>query len=271
MVEEPPPGDLLFTTGTFFDSTLTCNEKTWKLHKAILCQKSSYFHKMLTENSDEANTGSLHVEDQEPYIVDEVLYAMYTGELQPRGRMLHDGHRIKILVKVVKCAHYFGCPMAKHKAIRQIESSLQLIAVDWCAGSYGHCSEIIDLAKTAYRYNDTTAHPSLQEVFLNFMTASNYKAYSYPRFRELLASSPKLAQDLLLQMLPTNQNNNCSVVLVGLSKGTCANCEADESMDLMDTWFEKSDEESTTEMAIRGYCAGCWKENHRPSVDLDEE
>lgn len=51
---KPPDADLrasdlkLLESGNFSDVTVTCGNKTWKLHKNILCSRSMWFEKALT-------------------------------------------------------------------------------------------------------------------------------------------------------------------------------------------------------------------------------
>ena len=42
----------VFTDAQYYDLIICCQERTWKVHRAIICAQSGYFDKFVKELSD---------------------------------------------------------------------------------------------------------------------------------------------------------------------------------------------------------------------------
>ncbi|QPC61745.1 hypothetical protein HYE67_003976 [Fusarium culmorum] len=78
--------NLLFST-KFADMTITCKEREFSAHRAIVCSQSSVFDKAMGSNfmarprtlCIEATTQSIELQEDNPYIVERFLEFLYTG------------------------------------------------------------------------------------------------------------------------------------------------------------------------------------------------
>jgi hypothetical protein len=66
-------------TGLFSDVTVKCGDRTWHLHKHILCTRSVWFEKALTGSFQEATTGVVEIRNFVPEAIDWLVRYIYTG------------------------------------------------------------------------------------------------------------------------------------------------------------------------------------------------
>ncbi|KAK4113135.1 POZ domain-containing protein [Canariomyces notabilis] len=69
----------LLRDGLFSDVTVKCGDRTWNLHKNILCTRSVWFERALTGRFLEAQTGVIEIQNFTPDAVDWVIRYIYTG------------------------------------------------------------------------------------------------------------------------------------------------------------------------------------------------
>lgn len=86
----------LLNTGKFSDVTITCGDKVWNLHRAIICSRSQYFQKAFGSDfkvrtwtlwsssktdgaaSQESGTKTLHLEETDAELFQHVVTYMYS-------------------------------------------------------------------------------------------------------------------------------------------------------------------------------------------------
>ncbi|KAF2667235.1 POZ domain-containing protein [Microthyrium microscopicum] len=73
-----------FYSEEFSDVTITCDTKTWKLHRVILCQHSPWFRAALSgAYFKEAQSQQISLHDEDPRILEPVLKWMYSNQPVP--------------------------------------------------------------------------------------------------------------------------------------------------------------------------------------------
>ncbi|KAF2112087.1 hypothetical protein BDV96DRAFT_168387 [Lophiotrema nucula] len=69
----------LLTSGEYSDFTITCENRSWKVHKAIICPRSGYFERAVKFGREAEDKGIDLVED-EAQIVEMMLEYLYSGD-----------------------------------------------------------------------------------------------------------------------------------------------------------------------------------------------
>ncbi|KAI0103922.1 hypothetical protein GGR51DRAFT_522909 [Nemania sp. FL0031] len=67
----------LYSDGDYADLVITCHGKQHQVHKAIVCPRSDFFAAACRSNMKEARTGIIDLPDDDPYVVDMMVYYFY--------------------------------------------------------------------------------------------------------------------------------------------------------------------------------------------------
>lgn len=89
----------LFNNKELSDFTITCGDRKFFVHKAILSARSDFFAAMFRHDMKEVKEKEGKIEKMEPDILDLVLCYLYTGELPPLS--------VKSLQKIYAAADRF--------------------------------------------------------------------------------------------------------------------------------------------------------------------
>ncbi|KAJ4415923.1 hypothetical protein N0V82_007044 [Gnomoniopsis sp. IMI 355080] len=71
----------LLESGDFADATVVCGDRTWKVHRAVLASRSTWFKKALCGSFKEAQTGVINMREQDPSHIDYVLRHIYGEDI----------------------------------------------------------------------------------------------------------------------------------------------------------------------------------------------
>ncbi|MCJ1244622.1 hypothetical protein MMC30_001820 [Trapelia coarctata] len=70
----------LLGTGEYSDFTVTCGKRVWRVHRAIVCSRSTYFKKVCDGSFKEAKQGTITFEEDDPTLIDQMLLYLYTRQ-----------------------------------------------------------------------------------------------------------------------------------------------------------------------------------------------
>ncbi len=79
---------VLFESPNFSDVTLTCGNREFKMHKAILSARSAVFNAMFESQMVEGISNRVKIDDVEPEVMNEVLRFIYTGKIADIEKMV---------------------------------------------------------------------------------------------------------------------------------------------------------------------------------------
>ncbi|KAI1390355.1 POZ domain-containing protein [Hypoxylon trugodes] len=163
-------GKDLLNTSLFSDVTVKCGDRTWKLHKAIICPRNPFFSKVFNGRFQEAATGELTLVEQNPKEVGQVIQYLYTGKV---SKEISESWPIELF----KAADFFQ--------IKGLADEL-----------YKLFPKFIRVARFAYGAS-SAAYTGLQEVVKNFAVSTKTSIIKDDCFLELLKDAPGLAIDMV--------------------------------------------------------------------------
>ncbi|KAF4497644.1 amino acid transport GAP1 [Fusarium agapanthi] len=82
----------LYETGMFSDLIITCGDDVHKVHKAIVCPRSSFFTVACSGNFKEALEGRIDLPDDDPHAVRDMIYYLYNLNLVGYEFVPEDGN-----------------------------------------------------------------------------------------------------------------------------------------------------------------------------------
>ncbi|KAI0485309.1 hypothetical protein GGR56DRAFT_669787 [Xylariaceae sp. FL0804] len=95
---------------------IKCGERTWKLHKAILCNRCKWFETALGGSFKEATSGIVTIENFQPDQIELLIKYIYTGEL-PRYHYTDEGW-LESSITGIKLGDFFAMPEMCRKLLR---------------------------------------------------------------------------------------------------------------------------------------------------------
>ncbi|KAK7972607.1 hypothetical protein PG988_006741 [Apiospora saccharicola] len=226
------------------DVKVSCGNRTWDLHKLILCSRCPFFKKAFTGNFQEAKTGQVILRENDPDDIDGVIQYIYTGEVSKK--LLKEGNA-EAYVNMFKLGDFFDLPGLRQNALLLLRvnvmnyllesAGLHYIKRDQressddgflnepekCFGGFRH------LVLTAY--GDGTGSPNaglvatyepLRELVRDFMHDTFMVAAKTPKFRELCREAPALGADLFACM--ADPDHKLSRNLLANPPTTCNKC-----------------------------------------------
>ncbi|CVL07630.1 uncharacterized protein FMAN_14507 [Fusarium mangiferae] len=81
----------LYRTGLYSDLTITCQGNTYRVHKAIVCPRSTFFTAACNGNFKESLEGMINLPDDDPITVRDMVYYFYNLDLEGHPYIPEDG------------------------------------------------------------------------------------------------------------------------------------------------------------------------------------
>ncbi|KAI1865473.1 uncharacterized protein JN550_008230 [Neoarthrinium moseri] len=225
---EPPPilDDRIFPytdlpmleNGEFSDVMVKCDNRSWDLHKIILCTRSQWFRKAFSGRFHEAETSKVEITDFEPEQVERLLYYLYVGSIKRPAAPLN---RFLSYVNDFIMGDYFVIPKLCKAAVGKINRELDVATVilQWAmtepTGGEGEEKQfdcvpslletIATALSKAYTCGSMASGDSIRKCFVYFFTRTSL--YHLNRgnqspIMDAFKSLPEFARDCLVAYEP---------------------------------------------------------------------
>ncbi|RYP48614.1 hypothetical protein DL768_005534 [Monosporascus sp. mg162] len=255
----------LLKTGFFSDVKVVCGHKTWELHKPILCTRSAFFKRALTE------TGCVELHEQDPTEVGWVITFIYTSKASPDlTRLLEDQNTMAdTCVRLFTIGDYFGLDCLGDMVARVLYPNYIATAkeVQLTQDPTGISDEFVDgffqTAATAYTCCPSS-FGSLREAFAKFFELSRFLVLKDQRFRAQLRKIPELSHDVLMLLVKHEDEDDDRCMVLFDKPPRCIGCRREGFGFFPLTWVERAvnitlDRKTDRWKGIgpEGYCEQC--------------
>ncbi|RYO84170.1 hypothetical protein DL764_009371 [Monosporascus ibericus] len=201
----------LLKTGFFSDVKVVCDDKTWALHKNILCTRRVFFKKALKATPDLA-----------ALLVDNRTMAGTCVRLFTIADYFELDRLSDMVATVLSDKHL---SMAKKV---QLTGKPAKIPNDFVDGFF-------QAAATAYSRCPSSSQP-LRNAFVEFFKLTRFVVLQEPRFRARLQEIPELSHDILMSLVSAGDNGRSMVLFENPNR--CQGCGWENISFFPQTWVE---------------------------------
>ncbi|KAG6358049.1 hypothetical protein INS49_013933 [Diaporthe citri] len=200
----------LFESGVLADVEVKCGDHTWKLHKVILCTRSTFFKSALMGAFKESETGIVTLKKREQCDVGCFLKFIYTGSIDLQDSYPGDDALVA-LMRIWKTADFFChgslCKLAVHAANDYAKEHAQVFCTAFPGADHDkEMDEIIEQSfKPAVRFVYSEEMKDFVSTFVpiykRLATASVHRLSNSEAFQTLLREVPQFAAELVTSLM----------------------------------------------------------------------
>ncbi|KAK4441916.1 BTB/POZ protein [Podospora aff. communis PSN243] len=254
---------MLLESGLFSDVTVTCGDKTWNLHKNILCSRSVWFEKALGGTYQEATTGHVEIRNFDTESVGWVIRYIYTGTCDISSLNPIPKTKFITCYEVFTVADYFAMDPLADIAINALTADLesrlgpmqlQHQAVDWL-------EELFEVIRLIYQHmaidDKTHTRSALCNTILEFVHRARFFLMQNAEFTSFLEEVPVFALDVFRMMRLTGD------FLADKPDPQCSYCNREPTMRSGKNFYTHL---ATKKLKLDACCGSCAGKRNFPSA-----
>ncbi|KAJ0114447.1 hypothetical protein J7T55_010837 [Diaporthe amygdali] len=116
----------LLETGNFSDVELVCGDRSWSLHRSVICKRCKWFEKALTGDFEEAASRKITITEFSPELTNVVVRYLYSGAMDTTSVNECEGDSIiSKYVRLWSAADFFGLEPLQKDIIATFEDYLE--------------------------------------------------------------------------------------------------------------------------------------------------
>ncbi|KAK8023844.1 hypothetical protein PG993_011910 [Apiospora rasikravindrae] len=211
--------DKLLKSSDFADVKVSCGDRSWNLHKVVLCSRSPFFKKALLGVFEEAGTSHVILRENDPDEVDGVIEYIYTGRV---SQQLLKERNTNAYVKMFELGDFFDLPGLRQKSLQllddrfltdlvkdvsrhiEMESTCEERLSDVFQCHPDKLADFRHVVQSAYGDGYTElqlkTYEPIRRLVRQFVGHTFMQAARLPTFQELLREFPALAAGLFISM-----------------------------------------------------------------------
>ncbi|KAL9109567.1 MAG: hypothetical protein Q9227_005747 [Pyrenula ochraceoflavens] len=184
----------LLHNGRRSDATLKCRDRTWKLHKSIICERNNYFRSVFEGSFSEANSCELEWEEEDLYAIEGLLLWLYTYRYPEKDDVKQfdpPDSNWEYHWSIWKIADSRQAPKLKKKAFDKLRDTIK-----WHWSEQGFTKSAIGLWEATGEDGEILRNIARDEALKNPSALSKSE-----NFAALMEEGGKFAQDLAVAMM----------------------------------------------------------------------
>ncbi|KAK4891417.1 hypothetical protein LTR27_009912 [Elasticomyces elasticus] len=180
----------LFRTEKYSDVDLICGERTWKLHKSIICMQSEIFAQFCEQCSPKkAQKLCLVLLEDEVSVVAAMVYYLYHGEYDVAAFTSEHLSAMELHVKLYFLAMKYSIAFLDHVACSKLQNEME---ISWGTDGFAHA--------VAEIYLRTGRNDDLRKMAVDYTAIHATKLFapasSHTKFNRMARSTSEFAADV---------------------------------------------------------------------------
>ncbi|KAK3068942.1 hypothetical protein LTR53_013100 [Teratosphaeriaceae sp. CCFEE 6253] len=178
----------LLTSEKFTDLTVEREDRSWHVHKTIVCARSAFFVKACEGGFKDAEGGVVTLYDDEPDVIDKMLHYMYNNQYCDADT---DTPPVLFNVRMVASAEKYFVDHLAHLAISKLDCYTESA---WGSEAF---ADAISEAYTTTADSDRRLRETLLQVVVSHADALFDQGVTakYPHFLAMAAKTPSFSLD----------------------------------------------------------------------------
>ncbi|KAK8877576.1 BTB/POZ protein [Apiospora arundinis] len=241
----------MFDNDLFSDAKVTAGDKTWSVHKVILCRRSEHFNKALNGHFKEIDDAHVNIEGLTSNAVGAVLYYLYTGVVPT-----NDFEDIREAVDFFVAADYFDIQELRQSAVNTLGLRLDDLEE---TGNNQALLDDLDIEQFFYAAHSAYAsgHEALREPIENFLAATDFLLMKDDRFMKELSNHAEFAM-AIIRLMASPRNEFRMATCCKTEPQVCWSCKIARS-DFAETLLFANPEQYPDECRMLvGTCEECY-------------
>lgn len=232
----------LYSSKAHADYTISCKGTKWRVHKLCLCTQSEYFRKGLSVKFREGLEGTIHLDDDDPMIIDILIHYLYNFEYVEFAKERSGLDKLIMDVKMYIIADKYFVASLREAATKNFETH---------AGAIWNTQAFFDTVRHVYNhFADDYGTNSLKQTIIKIVKEHKAELFSttngYSCFLAVLGASSGFGKDVAVALAsssPSGKNYRCPScrIIFGVDAGVKVWCCPNEACDFnteAENWVE---------------------------------
>ncbi|MCJ1245142.1 hypothetical protein MMC30_002343 [Trapelia coarctata] len=220
----------LLTSGKYHDFVICCGDRSWKVHRAIICSQSKYFTGICDGDFKKSHENKIDLQGDDPKLVEQMVLFLYTARypaplVEKKQRAEQD---LITDARLYALADKFDIPALKHAVVAAFTKLLHRVSTDEGTTPMTFLTELVPIVYESTPDSDR----QLREPLQVFFRSCPWTVLGRKSVMEYAREHTNFAYDILVHIVKGNKTYHkyrywcmpCSGYDVGDGEGRCKKC-----------------------------------------------